>query len=199
MIVSYSNARHKKDQYNRERGLKKLRQGIESGKLKKKHINNRGYNKFLTLKGTVEVEIDEAKIEADSFWDGLKGYITNTQLPETQVIENYRHLWQIEKAFRISKTDLRIRPIHHYRRKRIEAHICIAFVAYTIYKELERLLNQNKAEISPKRAIELTQNMYAIECRMPDEMEKKRLILTMDPEQQILYDIVLKHCGTKII
>ena len=141
LIVSYSSSRHKKDQYNRERGLKKLRQGIKSGKLKKKHINNRGYNKFLKLTGTVEVEIDETKVEADSFWDGLKGYVTNTELPGNQVIENYRHLWQIEKAFRISKTDLRIRPIHHYRKRRIEAHICIAFVAYTIYKELERLLN----------------------------------------------------------
>ena len=199
LIVSYSNARHKKDQYNRERGLKRLRQAIQSGKLKKKHINNRGYNKFLTLKGTVEVEVDETKVEADGFWDGLKGYVTNTQLPETQVIENYRHLWQIEKAFRISKTDLRIRPIHHYRKRRIEAHICIAFVAYTIYKDLERLLTQNKVEISPKRAIELTQNMYAIECQLPDEVEKKRLILKMDPEQQVLYDIVLKHCRTKTI
>jgi len=194
LIVSYSSSRHKKDQYNRERGLKKLRQGIKSGKLKKKHINNRGYNKFLKLTGTVEVEVDEAKVEADSFWDGLKGYVTNTELPGNQVIDNYRHLWQIEKAFRISKTDLRIRPIHHYRQRRIEAHICIAFVAYTIYKELERLLGENKTEMSPKRALELTQNMYAIECQMPDEVEKKRLMLKMDPEQQVLYDSVLKHC-----
>ena len=153
----------------------------------------------MTLKGTVEIEIDEAKVTADSSWDGLKGYVTNTELPEKTVIENYRHLWQIEKAFRISKTDLRIRPIHHYRKRRIEAHICIAFVAYTIYKDLERLLIENKSEISPKRAIELTQNMYAIECQMPDAVEKKRLVLKMAAEQQILYDIILKHCGDKIV
>ena len=148
----------------------------------------------MTLKGTVEVEIDETKVVADAFWDGLKGYITNTELSGQQVIENYRHLWQIEKAFRISKTDLRIRPIHHYRRRRIEAHICIAFVAYTIYKDLERLLSLNKIQMSPKRALELTQNMYAIECQMPDEVAKKKLMLKMDTEQQILYDSVLKHC-----
>ena len=148
----------------------------------------------MTLKGTVAVEIDETKVVADEFWDGLKGYITNTELSGQQVIENYRHLWQIEKAFRISKTDLRIRPIHHYRKRRIEAHICIAFVAYTIYKDLERLLSLNKIQMSPKRAVELTQNMYAIECQMPDEVEKQRLILKMDPDQQILYDCVLKHC-----
>ena len=48
--------------------------------------------------------------------------------------------------------------------------------------------------MSPKRAVELTQNMYAIECQMPDEVEKQRLILKMDPDQQILYDGILKHC-----
>src|SRR5277367_6106181 len=104
-------------------------------------------------------------LTADAFWDGLKGYVTNTELSGQQVIENYRHLWQIEKAFRISKTDLRIRPIHHYRKRRIEAHICIAFVAYTIYKELERLLIDHKAGFSPKRAAELTHTMYEIEYR----------------------------------
>ena len=190
LIVSYSESRRKKDQYNRERGLSKLRQRIVSGRLQKNHINNRGYNKFLTLKGTVEVEIDEAKVAADSHWDGLKGYVTNTELSGTQVIENYRHLWQIEKAFRISKTDLRIRPIHHYRRKRIEAHICIAFVAYTIYKELERLLGKYNVRFSPKRAAELTHTMYEIEYQpLPNALAKK-FILRMSCEQQTLYDVV---------
>lgn len=62
------------------------------------------------------------------------------------------HRWQIEKAFRISKTDLRIRPIYHRQKRRIEAHICIAFVAYAIYKELERLLKRKGIEMSVKRA-----------------------------------------------
>lgn len=55
-------------------------------------------------------------------------------------IDNYKHLWKIEKAFRIAKTDLKIRPIYHQLQRRMEAHICIAFVAYKIYKELERQL-----------------------------------------------------------
>jgi len=43
---------------------------------------------------------------------------------------------------RISKTDLRIRPIFHSLKKRIEAHICVSFMAYLKYKELERALQQ---------------------------------------------------------
>lgn len=190
LIVTHSDKRHKKDAYNRERGLIKLRQRIKSGRLTKNSINSRGYNKFLSLSGNIEVTINEEKIKEDALWDGLKGYITNTALPVEKIAENYRHLWQIEKAFRISKTDLRIRPIYHYRKKRIEAHICVAFTAYTIYKELERLPYQKKITFSPKRAIELTHTMYALEYRLPDTGGMEKIILKMDTQQKELYDAV---------
>ena len=192
LIVTYSEQRRKKDAYGRERGLVRLRKKIKSGTLSKEHINNRGYNKFLTLKGSIEVSIDEIKAAQDSVWDGLKGYITNTPLSIEKVVENYRQLWRIEKAFRISKTDLRIRPVYHYRRKRIEAHICIAFVAYTIYKELERLLDKAQVEFSPTRAAELTHTMYGLDHQPTDGSNAERIILKMDPDQQLLYDIVQK-------
>jgi transposase len=190
LIVTYSNKRAHKDAYNREKGLKKLRARVASGTLSKKHINNRGYNKFLTFEGEVKISIDEERAIADTRWDGLKGYVTNSDLPPKQVVEHYGHLWQIEQAFRISKTDLRVRPIYHYRKRRIEAHICIAFVAYTIYKELERSLNQHKTGISPKRAIALTHNMYELEYTLPHARHVEKAILKMDGEQQALYDCV---------
>ena len=192
LIISYSDKRRRKDARNREKGLSKLRRQVKSGRLTKDSINNRGYNKFLTLKGNVAVEIDEDKIREDQLWDGLKGYVTNTRLSAKTIIENYRHLWQIEKAFRISKTDLRIRPVYHYRRKRIEAHICVAFVAYSIYKELERLLEKHNAGFSPKRAAELTHNMYQLEYTLPHSRRKMKKILKMDQEQETLYNIIQK-------
>jgi transposase len=193
LIVTFSDKRQRKDAYNRERGLRKLKVRIKSGKLTKENINNRGYNKFLALKGCVEVEIDENKIKEDESWDGLKGYVTNTKLSPEKIVENYSHLWQIEKAFRISKTDLKIRPIYHYLRKRIEAHISIAFVAYTIYKELERLLIKHKAGLSPKRAAELTHNMYEIEYVLPHSKRKEKTLLKMNEEQQLLFDVIRKN------
>ena len=129
-------------------------------------------------------------MKADQKWDGLKGYITNTRLSAKTIVENYRELWQIEKAFRISKTDLRIRSIYHYRKRRIEAHLCIAFVAYTIYKELERLLNGAGFSMSPKRAGELTHNMYELEYILPGESLTEKTLLKMDPEQQKLYNLI---------
>ena len=190
LIVSYSEKRRKKDEYNRLKGVRTLRKKIKAGKLTKSSINNRGYNKFLKLTGKINIAMDEDKIKAEKQWDGLKGYITNAKLKPDKIIENYRHLWQIEKAFRISKTDLRIRPIFHYRKNRIEAHICISFAAYTIYKELERLLCEHNAGFSPERAAELTRNMYELEYLLPHSRKICKSLLKMDDEQQILYDII---------
>lgn len=118
IIITYSDARAKKDKSNREKGLKKLEKRIKSGKLTKTNINNRGYNKYLKLDGEIKVEIDQTKFELDGKWDGLKGYITNAKLTKDEILENYAHLWHIEKAFRIAKTDLKIRPIYHRKKKR---------------------------------------------------------------------------------
>ncbi len=188
LIVTYTDKRVRKDAYNRERGIKKLQRLVKSGRLTKENINNRGYNKFLTLIGAMSVEIDFEKIAFDKAWDGLKGYITNTKLSPKIIVENYRHLWQIEKAFRISKSDLRMRPIFHRVRRRIEAHICIAFVSYTIYKELERLLYKNRVGFSAKYGAELTHNMYELECILPGENSPIKIRFKMDPNQQKLYN-----------
>ncbi len=113
IIISYSDKRAKKNKYNRERGLQKLEKNIKSGKLTKSNFNNRGYNKYLKMDGDINISIDREKFEADSKWDGLKGYMTNTSIAKEKIIENYSHLWKIEKAFRVSKHNLKIRPIYH--------------------------------------------------------------------------------------
>ncbi|MDR2586619.1 MAG: IS1634 family transposase [Prevotellaceae bacterium] len=167
LIIEYSTNRAKEDAFNRERALKKLEQQINSGKLTKGNINNRGYNKYLKMEGDVSISIDYQKIEKSIFWDGLKGYITNTKLSIKEIITQYKELWNIERAFRISKTDLQIRPIYHRKRSRIEVHICISFMAYLIYKELERLLKTNKIELSIEKAIEQINKMY--EIKIPNQ------------------------------
>jgi len=193
LIINYSDKRAAKDAYNRQRGLKRLEKRIKSGKLTKSNINNRGYNKYLMLDGEISIEIDYNKFNQDQQWDGLKGYITNTKLNNKEVIENYQNLWHIERAFRMSKTDLRIRPIYHHLRDRIEAHICISFTAYTIYKELQRVLYQEKSTLSIKKAAELTHNMYQITYQLPESKQIKQKLLGMDEQQRELYEIVLKN------
>ena len=177
LIVSFSSKRAHNDKKNREKGLKRLEKRVSSGKLSKEHINNRGYNKYLKLSGEVNISIDYKKYEADSVWDGLKGYVTNTNLSRSQVIGNYSQLWHVEKAFRISKTDLRIRPIYHRLKNRIEAHICICFSAYAVYKELERLLGENKIGISPEKAIDEIKEIRQLQYILPKSKQVKSKIL----------------------
>lgn len=192
LVVTYSEKRAKKDGRNRARGVEKLRLQVKSGWLTKENINNRGYNRFLAMSGETKINVDEEKIVLDSQWDGLKGYITNTRLTAREVAANYIQLWQIENAFRISKTDLKVRPVHHYLRRRIEAHICIAFVAYAIYKELEIQLKKHNVPMSPKRAGELTHNMYELEYQLQSSGEIRRQVLKMDQEQQSVYNAICK-------
>ena len=185
LIVSYSDTRAKKDRHNREKGLKRLEKQIRTGKLTKSSINSRGYNKYLKLDGELQVSIDKTKFEADAKWDGLKGYITNAKLGKEEILENYGHLWKIEKAFRIAKTDLKIRPIYHRLQRRIEAHICIAFVAYKIYKELERQLKEKKSTLSPEKAIEIAKSIYKI-TSLTQNNEYVEHVLLLTQEQKNL-------------
>ena len=190
LIVGYSSERAKKDAYNRQKGLRRLRAKLASGKLGKQHINNRGYNKFLNFDGSIKISINEAKIKADEQWDGLKGYITNTKLPASRVIKHYSQLWRIEAAFRISKTDLRIRPIHHYKRRRIESHILICFVAYSIWKELDRLLKETKLNISTAKALRLLETVYEMRFKLPDSGIEQRQLIKLSSEQRRLIEII---------
>lgn len=189
LVISYSESRARKDNYNRQRGINKLEKKVKTGKLTKSAINNKGYNKFLKMDGDVKIAVDKSRITTDKKWDGLKGYITNTSLTKEEVIENYGHLWRIEKAFRVAKTDIKIRPVYHYAKRRIEAHICIAFVAYKIYKELERQLKEKRSELSATKAIEIAKTIYSIKAIKPSSGEPFEKILLLNEEQRTLYSL----------
>lgn len=186
IILSYSSTRAIKDAYNRNKGLERLKKQITSGKLTKEHINNKGYNKYLKLEGEIKVVIDENKFNDDAKWDGLKGYVTNTLLNKETILSYYKQLWQIEKTFRITKTDLKIRPIYHFKKRRIEAHICIAFVACKLYKELERQLKIKQSELSAEKALDILKTIYGLTIKLPQSKESKLMLLDKTDEQKNL-------------
>lgn len=189
IVVSMSDARAKNDAKNRREGLRRLEKRLGNGKLTKNNINNRGYNKYLQMDGEVNISIDYDKFHADASWDGIKAYITNSKLPPMEIVANYHNLWFIERAFRMNKTDLRIRPIYHRLRNRIEGHVCICFTAYTIMLELERRIKQEKAAITLERARELTKNIYSITYTLPETKQEKTTVLQMTEEQRMLVEI----------
>jgi len=167
LIVGYSESRAKKDRYNRTKGVKRLKTAFESGTITKENINKRGYNKFLDISSNVQVVINEEKISDDEKWDGLKGYLTNTGLPAKEVYEQYSELWVIERAYRITKGTLELRPMFHFTPKRIEAHVCICFVAYKVYKELERILKQSGINLSVDKVLDIAKTITTLKIKLP--------------------------------
>ena len=189
IVVSMSDARARNDAKNRKDGLRRLEKKLGAGRLTKNNVNNRGYNKYLRMEGDVRISIDYERFESDAAWDGIKAYVTNSKLPPKKIVANYHNLWFIERAFRMNKTDLRIRPIYHRLRNRIEGHICICFTAYTIMLELERRLKEANSPLSLNEARELTKNIYSITYTLPETKEERTTLLRMTDEQKLLVDI----------
>ena len=88
------------------------------------------------------------------------------------------------KAFRISKTDLKIRPIYHRLQHRIETHIFISFVAYKVYKELERQLKELQSNISPEKAIEIAKTIYQVKANTQNR-EVSHILLITDEQKNL--------------
>ena len=177
LLVGYTDDRARKDACNRDKGIRRLEKAYSRGVLTKDNINKRGYNKFLKMEGDVRVSINYEKLEADSKWDGLKGCLTNTNIPAGDVYVAYHNLWHVERAFRISKSKIEIRPMFHFTPRRIEAHVCICFVALKVYKELERLLKLSNINMSVDKVLALAQTIVTIQIELP--LNKQILTKTM--------------------
>jgi transposase len=98
------------------------------------------------------IKLNEQKIEEDSVWDGLKGIVTNNiELSNEELIHQYSNLWQVEESFKITKHDLKIRPIYHWKPSRVKAHLAISFMAYTLVRHLEYRVRLQYIKLSPEK------------------------------------------------
>jgi transposase len=184
LIVGYSDKRSKKDRYNREKGVKRLQKAYKGGNITKENINRRGYNKFLEISDNVKVSINAQKIADDSKWDGLKGYLTNTSLSAKEVHEQYNGLWVVENAFRVTKGTIEIRPMFHFTPRRIEAHVCICFIAYKVYKELERILKTSGNNLSVGKVLDIAKTVTTIKIKLPTSNTTLAKTMLITPKQK---------------
>ncbi len=151
LIVTYSPKRAEKDKQDREKAVKKLKEKISKSKNPASLISNYGYKKYLTIEGETKVGLDKVKLAKSALWDGLHGIVTNKkELSAKEILDYYHQLWQIEESFRISKHDLRIRPIYHWTPKRVKAHIAISFMALVCVRHLEYRVERQYKKLSPE-------------------------------------------------
>lgn len=92
--------------------------------------------KFLTIT-TKEKHLNQVLIDKASALAGVKGYVTNLDRPNGEIIAAYHQLWNVEASFRMSKSDLKARPIFHHKRDSIEAHLTVVFAALAIARTIE--------------------------------------------------------------
>lgn len=137
VIVSYSESRARKDANDRKKAIAKLIKKLDRSKSAKSHLRDHGYRKYLKVEGKSKLSLDEAKIASDVRWDGLHGVVTNSELSPVEILSKYNDIWNVEAAFRVTKHDLKVRPVYHWKPRRIAAHIGICFVAYALVKHLE--------------------------------------------------------------
>jgi hypothetical protein len=142
VIYQYRAKRAALDLRNIEKQIDKARK-VLSGQIpvkKTKFLSVTARNKQLNQK-----LIDKARTLA-----GIKGSVTNLEIPNDQVINYYHQLFQVEATFRMAKSDLRARPIYHQNRQAIEAHLTIVLTALAISRSIEQ-----KTGISIKQFVKL--------------------------------------------
>ncbi|MBQ6770766.1 MAG: hypothetical protein IJP44_07305 [Bacteroidales bacterium] len=180
LLVGYSGERAALDAKDREKGVKKLKVKYATGTVTKSKITQRGYNRFLKVTGgdRITVTVDDGMVAADAKWDGLKGYISNAELTPQATVDAYHQLYNVEQSFRISKSKLEIRPIFHFNGDRIKVQICICFVALKVYRELDRVLKNNKMKLSVDAVLNIAKTIPTITVKMAGNALTKTLFLT---------------------
>jgi len=193
LLISYSKKRAKKDKHDREKAIIKLKKRLEASSSVKSQLSNNGYKKYLQLESSdknsscdLSITLNEDKILEDEAWDGLKGIVTNnTALSSEELIHQYSNLWQVEESFRITKHDLKIRPIYHWKPSRVKAHLAISFMAYALVRYLEHRVRLQYKKLSPEKIRQIllsvqtsilydtsTDRKFAMPSRVSDDARK---------------------------
>ena len=168
VVCAYSSLREKKDRRQFEKQILKATELI-----KRKEAGKRAKFVKKSLDGKPIFILDEELKQKTEKLLGIKGYCTNipeNEIPNEQVVSYYHDLWRIEQAFRISKTDLKTRPIFHYTHDAIQAHVLLCFMTLMIGKFIEI-----KTGLSLQRTRDILWNVH--EVRIQDALTKNKFTL----------------------
>lgn len=163
IICTYSEKRAKKDSFERLEKIEKAKLLLQKPSMLKSK-SNRFY-----IKAKNEVfELDEEKIKRDEKFDGFIAISTNTIIDPTEVLNQYKQLYKIEHSFRTLKSHLEIRPMFHWSDKRIEGHICMCYIAFTLQNWVLRKVNKNNKIITEKTLRSILDKMQVSQIKSED-------------------------------
>jgi transposase len=190
LIITWSKKRAGKDAKDRENFVAIAQKYIENPS-KMNAVMKKGGRQFLksaddfetTLQPKMETELgkkeketkakirkthqwllNEEKIQEDAIWDGYYAIETSREsMKPEEILGAYHQLWKIEDCFRTMKSHLEVRPVFHWKPKRIEGHFVICFLSFVLERTLEYILKQNNIHASPKKIREALNSLqYAV-------------------------------------
>lgn len=153
LVVTHCPGRARKDSYDRNRAIRKLKKALSASDTPGQLLSRHRHGRFLRIRGSARVVLDQDRIAEAARWDGLHGVITNVRgMGVQETLRHYRGLWRVEESFRINKHDLKVRPIFHWTAQRIRAHLALSFMAFACVRHLcWRLGLQPSGRMSPER------------------------------------------------
>jgi hypothetical protein len=129
--------------------------------------------RFLKVSGAAK-ELNQATIDRARQLAGLKGYVTNLDpavMDGAAVIATYHDLWQVEASFRMTKSDLKARPIFHHEREAIQAHLTVVFAALAVSRDL-----QQRSGVTIKKLVQTLRVARSATIKINGQL------MTLDPE-----------------
>lgn len=132
VVYHYSAKRDRRDNHTLDKQVERAQKVADGKKPLKK-------DRFVKLTGT-RPAVDQVLVDRARQLAGLKGYVTNIpalRLTGNDVVAAYHELFQVERSFRMTKTDLRARPMFHHEADSIHAHLTIVFTALAISRHLQ--------------------------------------------------------------
>ena len=173
-IIFYSKDYDRRAKAEREGALLKALELVKNpGKYNKatsygaaKYVRNLEYDKETgeILSSKKKLIFDEGKLREEEKYDGYYAIVTSElDKSDKEIIDIYRGLWRIEESFKITKSDLKTRPVYLSRQDRIESHFLICFTALTIIRILEHSLGGKYS------ASHIMESLRKIECTRVDK------------------------------
>lgn len=156
IISTYSSKRAAKDKADRDQKVTTAQTLLHHPSLLKRKASRY----YLSAVGNEKYELNEKKLKADQAYDGILAIATNsTNFTHTVILEQYKQLFKIEHTFRTFKSHLEMRPMFHWTDKRIEGHICLCYIAYTLLNYVQQKVQLGKTPISENQLREMLDHM----------------------------------------
>ena len=189
LFCYHSEKKQRKDEKERQEKYNKLSQQV--GKCAKSIVSSKFKQPYLKIEGSGKIVIDDSEMEKQVELDGLFCIASNkSEFNANLILEQYKGLWQIERSFRIIKSELAIRPVYHWTVRRMKAHFVICYIAFALSKYLHFKLQNKGIAISTREIHDALKACTGVELSVHNKQFK--IHQDFNENTKLIYKIMRK-------